>query len=54
MRLGLVHDPALGVALLVGRHVEGDRVEHPQLELGREGDDDPSGPSSRRLAVTGK
>ena len=35
-RLGLLHDPALGVALLGGRHVEGDGIEDPELELRRE------------------
>ena len=34
--LGLVHDPAPRVALEAGLHVEGDRVEDTQLELGRE------------------
>src|SRR5947209_20117838 len=34
--LGLVHDPALRVALLVGRHVEADGIEHAELELDRE------------------
>src|SRR2546430_14847957 len=36
--LGLVHDAALGVALLGGGDVEEHRVEPPPLELGRPGD----------------
>ena len=35
--LGFVHHPTFGVALLVRRHIEGDGVEDPQGELGREG-----------------
>ena len=35
-RLGVVHDPAAGVAGLVGLDVEVHGVEHPELELGRE------------------
>ena len=34
--LGLLHDPALGVPVLVGRYVEADGIEHPQLDLGWE------------------
>ena len=35
--LGLFHHTALGVALLVRRHIERDGIENPQRELGREG-----------------
>src|SRR5438105_7309573 len=34
--LGLVHDAALRVALLVGRDIEENGFQHPQLELGRQ------------------
>src|ERR1700735_3225323 len=34
--LGLLHDPALRVPVLIRRNVEVDRSEHAQLELGRE------------------
>ena len=34
--LGLVHHRLLEYAVLIGFHVEGDGVEHPELELGRE------------------
>ena len=34
--LGLLHDPALRVPVLIRRNVEVDRIEHAQFELGRE------------------
>src|ERR1700690_1619050 len=42
--LGLLHDPTLGVPVLIGRNVELDRIEHAQLEFGGERRDHPEGP----------
>ena len=49
IRLGLVHHHAGRVALLVGRNVEGHRLEHAQVELGGEEEDEAGGPEQQHV-----
>src|SRR3984893_19434835 len=52
--LGLLHDAAFGVPILIRRDVEADRIEHLQLDLGGEGRDHAERSEGQQVGGAGK
>src|SRR5580698_1005428 len=52
--LGLLHDPALRVPVLIRGNVEVDGIEHPQFELGRERRDHTERPEGEHVGRDGE